>query len=60
MSKPHVLSNIPIKPMLVRPVKITIPLDTFQQHLPETFFQPKIGEMDIDKMLVQIRVQNLR
>jgi hypothetical protein len=23
------------------------------------FFQPKVGEMEIDKMLVQIRVQNL-
>ncbi len=24
------------------------------------FFQPEVGKMDIDEMLIQIRVQNLR
>jgi len=33
-------------------VKITIPLDTFKQQLPKTFFQPKVGEMEIDEMFV--------
>jgi hypothetical protein len=40
-------------------VQITIPPDTFKQHLPYTFFQPKVGEMEIDKMHAWIRVQNL-
>jgi hypothetical protein len=40
-------------------VWIVIPLNTFKQHLLETFFQPKVREMEIDKMLAQIKVQNL-
>jgi len=43
----------------VRLVKIVVPLDTFQQHLPDTFFQLEVGEMEIDKMLAWIKVQNL-
>jgi hypothetical protein len=34
-----------------QPSKIVIPLDIFQQHLPEIFFQPKVREMEINKML---------
>jgi hypothetical protein len=57
--EPHVSSNIPIKPILVRPIKITIPPNTFQQHLLKTFFQLKVGKMEIDETLVQIIIQNL-
>jgi len=60
VSKPPILSDILVKPVLVQFVKITIPLDIFQQHLLETFFQFEIGEMDIDETHAQIRVQNLR
>jgi hypothetical protein len=60
MSMPHVLFYIPIKLILVQLVKITTPLDTFQQHLPEMFFQPKVGEMEIHKTPTRINVQNLR
>ncbi len=37
MSKPHVSSDVLVKLVLVQPIKITIPLDTFQQHLPKTY-----------------------
>jgi hypothetical protein len=43
-----VLSDIPIKLVPIRLVKIVIPPDTFQQHLPKTFFQHEVGEMEID------------
>ncbi len=43
----------------VLPIQIAIPIDTFKQHLSETFFQSKAREMEIDETLVQIRVQNL-
>jgi hypothetical protein len=59
VSEPHVSSDIPIKLVHVRTIKIIIPLDTFQQHLLEMFFQPKVGEMEIDKMPSLVRVQNL-
>jgi hypothetical protein len=59
MFEPHVLFNVPIKLVYVRPIKITIPLDIFQQHLLETFFQHEVGEIEIDKMFARIRVQNL-
>jgi len=59
VSKPLVSSYIPIKPVLIQPVKIAILLDTFQQHLLKTFFQPEEGEMEIDKMPACIIVQNL-
>jgi hypothetical protein len=52
-------SNIHVKPIFVLLVKITIPLDTFRQHLPKTFFQLKVGKMEIDKTLSRIKVQNL-
>jgi hypothetical protein len=51
MSKPIVLSDIPVKQVHVRPIKIIIPFDTFQQHLPEAFFQLEVGEMEIDETL---------
>jgi hypothetical protein len=41
-------------------VKIVVPHDNFQQHLSLTYFQPKVGEMEIDKTPTQIKVQNLR
>ncbi len=59
MFKPHVSSNIPIKPIYVQHVKIVIPPNTFQQHLLKTYFQLEVGKMEIDKTFAQIRVQNL-
>jgi hypothetical protein len=59
MSKPPILFNILIKLVPIRPIKIVIPFNTFQQHLLETFFQPEIGEMDIDETPTQIKVQKL-
>jgi hypothetical protein len=48
----------PIGPMLcVLVVNLAIPLDIVKQHLPKTFFHPKVGEMIIDETLVQERVQ---
>jgi hypothetical protein len=38
VSKPLVSSNIPIKLVPIRPIKMAIPVDTFQQHLFKTFF----------------------
>jgi hypothetical protein len=32
MFKPPTSSHVPIKPIFVRPIKIIIPLDIFQQH----------------------------
>ncbi len=40
-------------------VQIVIPPNIFKQHLPKIFFQPKIGEMEIDEMHAWIKVQNL-
>jgi len=51
VSKPLVSFDVPIKSVHVRLVKIVVPLDTFQQHLSDTFFQLEVGEMEIDKML---------
>ncbi len=59
MFESHVLSNILVKPVFVLLVKIVIPLDTFQQHLPKMFFQLEAGEMEMDKTPTQIKVQNL-
>ncbi len=59
MSKPHVSFDIPIKPILVQPVKISIPPNTFQQHLPKMLFQLEVGEMEIHEMPASINVQNL-
>ncbi len=59
MFKPHVSFNIPIKPIYVQHVKIVIPPNTFQQHLPKMFFQLEVGKMEIDKTFARIRVQNL-
>jgi hypothetical protein len=30
-------------------INLTIPPDIIKQHLPETFFHPKVGEMIIDE-----------
>ncbi len=51
--------DIPVEPVFVLPIQIVIPPNTFKQHLPKTFFQPKVRKMEIDEMLVQIKVQNL-
>jgi len=51
--------DIPVEPVFVLPIQIVIPPDTFKQHLPKTFFQPKVRKMEIDEMLVRIKVQNL-
>jgi hypothetical protein len=32
---------------------MVIPLDTFKQYLLETFFQPKVKEMEINKTPIQ-------
>jgi hypothetical protein len=58
--QPLVLSYVHVKPVHVQLVKIIIPLDTFQQHSPKTFFQPEVGEMEMDEMPIRIKVQNLR
>jgi len=57
--EPHVSFDIPIKLIFVQHVKIVISSNAFQQHLPKTFFQHEVGEMQIDKMPARIRVQNL-
>jgi hypothetical protein len=59
VSKSLVLSNIHVKLLFTLLVHITIPLDTFQQHLLEMFFQHEIGKMEIDKRPSQTKVQNL-
>jgi hypothetical protein len=47
---------IPIKLVFILPIKIIIPPNTFQQHLLKTFSQPKVREIEIDEMLIQIKV----
>ncbi len=42
--------DIPVKPIFVLPIQIVIPLNTFKQHLLDTFFQLEVGKMEIDKM----------
>jgi hypothetical protein len=59
MSESPISFDIHVELIFVLHVKIDITFDTFSQHLPKTFFQPKVGEMEIDKMLVRIKVQNL-
>jgi len=59
VSKSLVSSDILGELVPIRFVKIVIPLDTFQQHLLETFFQLEVGEMEIDKTPTQIKIQNL-
>jgi hypothetical protein len=59
MFEPLVSFNIFVKLVHAQPIKIAIPFDILQQHLPEMFFQLKVGEMEIDKMPTQIKVQNL-
>ncbi len=39
----HVSSNIHVELVSVLLIKIVIPLDTFKQHLPKTFFQHEVG-----------------
>ncbi len=40
-------------------VNLTIPSDIIKQHLPKILFHPKVGEMIIDEILAQERVQDL-
>jgi hypothetical protein len=60
VSEPPISSDVPIKSVPIRLVKIAIPLHTFQQHLPKMFSQCEVGEMEINKTPAQIKVQNLR
>jgi hypothetical protein len=53
--EPPISFDIFVKPIFVRFIKIVIPPNTFQQHLLETFFQPKVREMEIDMMFTQIK-----
>ncbi len=57
--EPPISFSILVKLVLVWLVKITIPPNTFQQHLLQTFFQLEVGEMEIDETFAQIRIQNL-
>jgi hypothetical protein len=59
VSESPISFDIHVELIFVLHVKIDIMFDTFSQHLSKTFFQPKVGEMEIDKMLVRIKVQNL-
>lgn len=43
------IPNVPIEPIFVLPIQIFIPHDTFKQHVLETFFQHKIGEIIINE-----------
>jgi hypothetical protein len=47
--EPLISCDVPIKPVLVQLIKIVIPPNTFQQHLPKTFIRPKKGEMEINE-----------
>jgi hypothetical protein len=53
----HVSFDIPVKSIFVLPIKIVIPLDIFQQHLPEVFFQLEVRKMEFDEMPIRIIVQ---
>jgi hypothetical protein len=44
--------DILVEPISILHVKIAIPPNTFQQHLLEMFFQPEVGEMEIDETLI--------
>jgi hypothetical protein len=57
MFEPPISSDILVKLVPIQHVKIIIPLNTIQQHLPEMFFQLEVGEMEIDEMLARIKVQ---
>jgi hypothetical protein len=46
----------PIERVCVLIINLVIPLDTIKQHLPKTFFHPKVGEIIIDETLVRERV----
>jgi hypothetical protein len=52
-----ILFDKPIKPISILLIQITIPPETFKQHLLKTFFQLETKEMEIDKMLTWIKVQ---
>jgi hypothetical protein len=53
MFKSLVLSYIPTKSIHVQFVKIVIPPNTFQQHLSETFFHPKVKKWRLTKRLFE-------
>jgi hypothetical protein len=55
---PNLNTTYPIPKQIVESVcvliiNLVIPLNTIKQHLPETFFHQKIGEMIVDETLVQ-------
>jgi hypothetical protein len=39
----------PVKTIGILAVKLAMPLDIIKQHLLETFFHPKVGEMIVDE-----------
>jgi hypothetical protein len=39
-----ILFDIPFKPILVQPIKVVISPNTFQQHLPKTFWNRRNGD----------------
>jgi hypothetical protein len=47
------VSKQPIELVCVLVVNLNIPPNTIKQHLHETFFHPKVGEMIIDETLAQ-------
>ncbi len=47
--------NILVKLVPIQLVKIVIPPNTFQQHLPKTFFQCEVREMEFNEMHAQIK-----
>lgn len=55
-----VLFNTLVELVFVLPSQITIPPNIFKQHLPKKKIQLEVGEMEIYKMHVWIRIQNLR
>jgi hypothetical protein len=59
MSILPISSNIHVKPIFVLHIKIDTPFDTFKQNLLKSFFQLEVEEMEINKTLAWIKVQNL-
>jgi hypothetical protein len=49
----------PIELVCVILVNLDIPPDNVKQHLFETFFHPKVGEMIINETLAQAQIQDL-
>jgi hypothetical protein len=48
-----------VEPICVLVVNLAIPPNIIKQHLSETFFHPKVGQMIIDETPIQERIQDL-